>query len=84
MTSQFVEPKNLMKRVMAIAKSISTRPLVASRMLKTLFRQSQTLHLNEFFVNCAAIQEICHTTDHHIEAVSGILEKRCLNTQVLE
>jgi len=71
-----VEPDQLMPRVMELATTMATRPPITARMLKTLFRQSQTAHLHDFLDNCAALQAICHTTDDHMEAVTSILEKR--------
>jgi len=71
-----VEPDALMPRVMALAETIAARPPVTARMIKSLFRQSLSSHLHDFLDNCAAMQAICHSTDDHMEAVSGILEKR--------
>ena len=71
-----VEPDQLMPRALELAESIAARPPITARMLKTLFRQSQSSHLSDFLDNCASIQAICHSTDDHLEAVSSILEKR--------
>ena len=71
-----VEPEALMPRALELAQSIARRPPVTARMLKTLFRQSQSAHLHDFLDNCAAIQAICHSTEDHLEAVDSILEKR--------
>jgi enoyl-CoA hydratase/carnithine racemase len=71
-----VEPDALMPRVMELAETIAARPPVTARMIKTLFRQSQSSHLHDFLDNCAAMQAICHSTEDHMEAVSSILEKR--------
>ena len=71
-----VEPDQLMVRTLELAESIAARPPITARMLKTLFRQSQTSHLSDFLDNCASIQAICHSTEDHLEAVSSILEKR--------
>jgi len=71
-----VEPDLLLPRVMELATTIATRPPVTMRMLKTLFRQSQSSHLHDFLDNCASIQAICHSTDDHMEAVTSMLEKR--------
>jgi len=71
-----VEPEALMERTLGLAKSIAARPPITARMMKTLFRQSLSTHLNDFLDNCAAIQAICHSTEDHMEAVDSILEKR--------
>jgi enoyl-CoA hydratase/carnithine racemase len=71
-----VEPDQLMVRTLELAESISARPPITARMLKTLFRQSQNSHLSDFLDKCASIQAICHSTEDHLEAVSSILEKR--------
>ncbi len=71
-----VEPEQLMPRTMELAASIAARPPVTARMIKTLFRQSQSTHLHDFLDNCAAMQAICHSTEDHMEAVDSILEKR--------
>ncbi len=71
-----VDPDQLMPRTLELAESIAARPPITARMLKTLFRQSQSSHLSDFLDNCASIQAICHSTEDHLEAVSSILEKR--------
>jgi enoyl-CoA hydratase/carnithine racemase len=76
MVSRIVPADDLMAEASALAERIAALPGHASRLTKSLLRQSQSIGLETALELSASNQALSHLTDDHLEGVSALLERR--------
>jgi len=76
LVSRVVPHDALMDQTLLLAGRIAAMPSHASRLTKSLLRQSQSISLDAALELSASNQALSHLTDDHIEGVSALLERR--------
>jgi enoyl-CoA hydratase/carnithine racemase len=72
---ELLSSEQLMPRALEMAKQFSTKPREALRMSKRLLQSGHRMGLQDFLDYCASQQGLCHTSDQHLNALAGFLNK---------
>jgi len=75
LVSKVVEPGRLLDSALALAEQISRHPRDSMRMAKRLLRSAEHTSLSDHLDMAAALQAIAHTSEEHLAAVAGLLER---------
>ncbi|MBU0996291.1 MAG: crotonase/enoyl-CoA hydratase family protein [Proteobacteria bacterium] len=76
LVNNVVAHDDLMKKTIALAEKIASKPPEALRMAKKLIYMGQYMQLPELLEQSASFQALCHNTQDHFEALNAMFEKR--------